>query len=163
VFSISNPGPPHTSIPTKSLFPSTKGIISALSVSSGEILAAGTFNNVVSLFSSSYEHISTFQTSKGSGITQIKWSPDSRYMYIIPRQSQDIEVWDIRSTGDVAGVLTGRRAHTNQRIWADLSSDGSLMVSGGTDGMVRGWKTDAVTGTVQPSIEFAVHDGVLLI
>ena len=84
-------------------------------------------------------------------------------MYIIPRKSQDIEVWDIRSTGDVVAVLTGRRAQTNQRIWTDLSSDGSWMVSGGTDGMVSCWRVDAVTGTVKPTIEFAVHDGVLLV
>ena len=84
-------------------------------------------------------------------------------MYIIPRQSQDIEVWDIRSTGEVLGVLTGRQALTNQRIWTDLTSDGSWIVSGGTDGFVKGWKTDFVNGIVEPEVEFLAHDGIFLL
>jgi telomerase Cajal body protein 1 len=141
------------------LFPATKGIISAVSVSSKNILGAGTFNNIVSLFSLSYEHISTFQTSHGTGITEVKWSPDSRYIYIIPRQSQDIEVWDIRSTGDVVAILNERQALTNQRIWTDISRDGRWFISGGTDGMVKGWNTDSLSGNLKPSFEFIAHEG----
>jgi WD40 repeat protein len=161
VFSLSNPGPPHTSISTTKLFSATKGIVSALAVSPDDILATGTFNDVISIFSRSYEHISTFNTSRVRGITQIIWSSDARYMYIIPRQSQDIEVWDIRSTGEMVSVLTGRQAVTNQRIWADLSADGSWLVSGGTDGNVRGWKTDQLDASVKPSMEFKAHNGNL--
>ena len=82
-------------------------------------------------------------------------------MYIIPRQSQDIEVWDIRSTGEMVSVLTGRQAVTNQRLWADLSADGSWLVSGGTDGNVRGWKMDRLDASVEPSMEFKAHSGNL--
>lgn len=162
ISSISYPGPPYTSIATTKLLPRTKGIISALSVSQDGLLAAATFNNIVSFFSPTYQHISTFQTSNGSGITEVKWSPDSRYLYIIPRQSEDIEVWDVRSTGEVVGLLSGRRANTNQRIWTDLSGDGKWLVSGGTDGRVQGWKTSTVSGTVQSEIEFVAHEGMLL-
>jgi hypothetical protein len=81
-------------------------------------------------------------------------------MYIIPRQSQDIEVWDIRSTGEVVGVLTGRQAMTNQRLWTDLTSDGSWMLSGGIDGVVRGWKTDVIDGNMGPKLEFLAHEGI---
>ena len=131
-----------------------------MTVSSENILAAGTFSNIVSLFSSSYEHISAFQTSNGTGVTEIKWSPDSRYMYIVPRQSRTVEVWDVRSTGNVVAILKERAALTNQRIWTDLSNDGKWFVSGGTDGSVRGWRTDALAGNVNPSFEFKAHKGM---
>jgi WD40 repeat protein len=131
-------------------------------VSPDDILASGTFTNVISLFSRSYEHISTFKSSKVYGITQIIWSYDGKYMYIIPRHSEDIEVWDIRSTGEMVSVLSGREAVTNQRLWTDLSADGAWLVSGGTDGNVRGWKTDRLEPIVEPSIEFKAHDGEIL-
>ena len=57
------------------------------------------------------------------------------------------------------GLLTGRKALTNQRIWTDLSADGKWLVSGGTDGNVKGWKTDNVNGNVQPDIEIKAHEG----
>lgn len=83
-------------------------------------------------------------------------------MYIISRQSTDIEVWDIRSTGGIVATLSGRKALTNQRIWTDLTSDGNWMISGGTDGVVKGWKTDTVSGNVEPSVEFPAHEGIIL-
>jgi WD40 repeat protein len=105
--------------------------------------------------------MSTFQSSEGAGITEISWSPDARYMYLIPRQSTNIEIWDIRSTGKVVGILTGRQAITNQRIWTDLSADGQWMISGGTEGIVKGWKLSDLEDTTQPSVEFAAHNGAL--
>jgi telomerase Cajal body protein 1 len=161
IFSISNPGPPRISIPTKTFAGSTKGIISALSESPDGILAAGTYNNIVSLMSPAYEHITTFQTGNKDGITELKWSPNSRYLYIIPRKSTEIQVWDIRSTGDIVGVLKGREALTNQRIWTDLTRNGLWMVSGGMDGIVRGWDVSNLGGTMSPSFGFAAHGGSL--
>lgn len=83
-------------------------------------------------------------------------------MYIIPRQSRDIEVWDIRSTGEMVSILRGREAVTNQRLWADLSADGAWLVSGGTDGIVRGWKADCSNAIVEPSMKFKAHNGEIL-
>lgn len=56
--------------------------------------------------------------------------------------------------------LMGRQALTNQRLWTDLSSDGKCFISGGTDGFVRGWKTDVLTSKVEPSWEVKLHDGM---
>jgi len=131
----------------------------AAAVSNAGILAAGTSNRIISLFSPTYECVSTFQTSRGAGITQIMWSPCSRYLYIIPRQSEEIEIWDTRATGDVVAVLHNRKAGTNQRIWADMTSDGAWLVSGGTDGIVKGWNLNELNGVVQPSSEFRAHEG----
>jgi len=160
-FSISVPGGPHTTIYTKTLRPSSpKGIISALSVSQDSLLAAGKFNNSISLFSHTYEHITTFSTTHGTGITELHWSPDSRYLYVTPRQSAEIEVWDVRSTGEMVACLSGRRGRTNQRLWGDLSADGRWFLSGGTDGVVRGWRTDVLAREVEPSWEVKAHDGM---
>jgi telomerase Cajal body protein 1 len=127
-------------------------------MSTDNILSAGTFNNIVSLYSSEYEHISTFSTTNGSGITEITWSPDGRYLYIIPRKSTTVEIWDIRSTGTKIATLLDRQALTNQRLWADLSFDGKWFVSGGTDGIFRAWNTDG-TGDISPSFQVKAHDG----
>ena len=132
----------------------------AVAVSNIGILAAGTSNRIISLFSPTYECISTFQTSRGAGITQIIWSPCSRYLYIISRQSEVIEIWDTRATGDVVAVLHDRKAMTNQRIWADITSDGAWLVSGGTDGYVKGWNLNGISGVVQPSSQFRAHEGI---
>jgi WD40 repeat protein len=161
IFSVSSPGVPHTSISTTKLLPPTKAIISALTVSSDNMLAVGMYNNAISLFSSSYQHTTTFHTSEGAGITQLNWSPDSRYLYVMSRQSTNIEVWDIRSTGRVVGILNGRQASTNQRVWADLNADGEWIVSGGTDGKVKGWKTNDLSEKMEPSFEFTAHNGIL--
>ena len=57
--------------------------------------------------------------------------------------------------------LTDRQALTNQRIWTDLSADGKWFVSGGTDGVVRGWKADVLSAEVEPSWEVQLHDGMV--
>jgi WD40 repeat protein len=57
--------------------------------------------------------------------------------------------------------LSGRQGGlTNQRLWTDLSSDGKWFVSGGTDGIVKGWKTDVLMQKVDPSWEVKLHDGM---
>ena len=125
------------------------------------ILAAGTFNNTVSLFSSTYDHISSFSLSNGTGTTEIKWSPNARDMYIVPRNSNSLEIWDVRNTGTKIATLVDRQASTNQRLWTDLTQDGKYFVSGGTDGYVRSWSTEE-SGTVEPTMKIKVHDGLTL-
>lgn len=49
---------------------------------------------------------------------------------------------------------------TNQRLWTDLTSDGSWMLSGGIDGVVRGWKTDVINGNTGPELKFLAHEGI---
>jgi WD40 repeat protein len=56
-------------------------------------------------------------------------------------------------------VLHGRQARTNQRIWTDVKGDGNWLVSGGTDGVVKGWNLNGSTGVIQPTFEFEAHEG----
>lgn len=112
-----------------------KGIVSALSLSSESILAAGTFSRNVGIFaddglgdcitifslnSSHSSQASRDENTAGTGITSLEWSPCGRYLYIAERQSNSIQIYDIRVLGRRLGCLTGRRAKTNQRIGFDV-------------------------------------------
>lgn len=115
-----------------------KGIVSALSVSSEGMLAAGTFSRNVGIFAdeglgdcvtvfslkdsntsiSSQAHAD--ENTAGTGITSLRWSPCGRYLYIAERQASSIQIYDIRVLGRRLGCLTGRRAKTNQRVGFDV-------------------------------------------
>lgn len=153
-----------------------KGIVSALAMNpAGDgILAAGTFTRHVALYGSrgSGELIGTFSIAKteadrhirGSGITQLLWSPCGRYLYIAERKSQGMLVYDIRVTGQLLGWLEGREAFTNQRMKADVVATGEEesheIWAGGTDGVVRVWSNPfASIGAQKPAYEFSMHGG----
>lgn len=153
-----------------------KGIISAMAVDpiGDGILAAGTFTRQVGLYDSngSGQLLGTFNVAKteatrrigGRGVTQLLWSPCSRYLYIAERQSDGVLIYDIRMTGQLLGWLEGRKTLTNQRMKVDVVSsgeDGSHEIwAGGTDGFMRVWRNPALTaGGQSPSWESKVHDG----
>lgn len=115
-----------------------KGIVSALSLSSEGILAAGTFSRNVGIFAdeglgdcitvfslknnnaSSSTKAHEDENTVGTGITSLRWSPCGRYLYIAERQASSIQIYDIRVLGRRLGCLTGRRAKTNQRVGFDV-------------------------------------------
>lgn len=153
-----------------------KGIISAMAVDpiGDGILAAGTFTRQVGLYDSngSGQLLGTFNVAKteatrrigGRGVTQLLWSPCSRYLYIAERQSDGVLIYDIRMTGQLLGWLEGRKTLTNQRMKVDVVSsgeDGSHEIwAGGTDGFMRVWRNPALTaGGQSHSWESKVHDG----
>jgi hypothetical protein len=146
-----------------------KGIISALSIGSSGILAAGTFTRCVGLYGS-YGHGDTIavfpihdsttndKKEQGTGITQLVWSACGRYLCVVERGSDGIGVWDIRGTGRKLARLAGRNARTNQRLSVDLI--GNEIWAGGTDGNVRVWEGAGMKeGVVEPVFEFHAHDG----
>ncbi len=147
-----------------------KGIISALSIGSSGILAAGTFTRCVGLYDSlgRGDIIAVFplpnattneeKEEQGTGITQLLWSSCGRYLCVVERGSDGIGVWDVRGTGRKLAWLAGRKARTNQRLNVDLI--GEEIWAGGTDGKVRGWEgIGTKEGVVQPTFEFHAHDG----
>ena len=87
----------------------------------------------------------------GSGIVQVVWSPCGRYLVAAERVSGGALVYDVRVTGKLLGWLSGREAHTNQRLLLDVFSGGGgggaaaagqepfELWAGGTDGTVRVW------------------------
>ncbi|KAI1934763.1 hypothetical protein LOZ66_005618 [Ophidiomyces ophidiicola] len=186
VFDVSRPGKdgPISRLPT---IPSKrrkmvgggigmKGIISTLADNpSGDgIVAAGTFTRQVGLYAGngSGDSIAIFDVGAteaehhigGKGITQLLWSPCGRYLFVAERKSDGMLVYDIRVTGRLVGWLKGRKAMTNQRLYADiLPGHGSEMHeiwAGGTDGCVRMWKHAAqFEGEIRPTWEMKIHDG----
>lgn len=130
-----------------------QGIISALSISSEGMLAAGTLLREISLYSNegSGECITSFSLStvisqmdpcKGNGVSHLAWSPCGTYLFIAERQSDTIQVYDLRNTLSRVSLLSGRKAITTQRLGINIvpTAEGSEVWAGGTDGCVRMWK-----------------------
>lgn len=152
-----------------------KGIVSTLDLSGAGLLTAGTFTRSVGLydsagqgdciavFSVADEQSSGAQTDiGGSGITQVRWSPCDRYLYVAERNSDGILVYDIRVAGKRLGCLRGRRADTNQRLGVDIvpTESGHEVWAGGTDGGIRIWANPwEVEGVRGPSWGWEAHDG----
>lgn len=153
-----------------------KGIVSALSVNSDSILAAGTFTRDIGLYSDAGrgECISVFSLGRdtsapeyvhGSGITQTAWSPDGRYLYVAERMSDGVSLFDIRVTGKRLAALRGRAAMTNQRLDIDVVSiaNSHEIWAGGTDGVVRIWENPHLAEIdMHPNSEWQAHTGQLL-
>ena len=151
---------------------SMRGIVSALAVDeSSGILAAGTFTRNVGLYAAEGQgecfgvfHVhgtDADELIRGSGITQLIWSPCGRYLYIAERNSDGILVYDIRKTGKLLSWVQGRNAMTNQRLGVDLmlSQDGGYGIwAGGVDGKIRMWHNAHQTEGVQtPDWEQMAH------
>lgn len=153
-----------------------KGRVSALNVSSDGIVAAGTYTRNVGLYSDEGrgDCVSVFSVASdpedeqagryigGTGVTQVAWSPDGRYLYVAERMSDGIVVFDIRVEGKRLGALRGRKAVTNQRMAFDVvpTAEGHEIWAGGMDGCVRVWKDPHLgEGMQNPSFDWAAHDG----
>lgn len=185
VFDVSRPGEGPMSLlptahsrrahkPSSSMSIGMKGIVSALSIeTTSSVLAAGTFSRHVGLYSASGqgESLGVFRVDGneadcrvgGGGITQLRWSPCGRYLYIVERCSRGVMVYDIRKTGQLLSWAEGRSAETNQRMGVDLhtSADGGLEIwAGGVDGRIRIWKnTHCQEGGQQPDLAWLAHQG----
>lgn len=158
-----------------------KGIVSALGVApdGSGLLAAGTYTRCVALYGSEGrgESVAVWSIAGeekcedgidigGSGVTQVLWSPCGKYLYVVERGSDGVIVYDVRVTGKKVGVLTGRKATTNQRMGVDVvrTREGHEVWAGGTDGHVRVWNEPGMEeGPKGPVMDFNLHDGMLVV
>lgn len=151
---------------------SLTGAVSSLSMSTDGILAAGTFSRNIGLYSQegAGECMATWSLvdfnkgheTNGTGVTSLKWSPCGTYLLIAERQSDVLQVYDVRNTYQRIAVLAGRKAQTPQRMGTDVvpTADGYDVWAGGTDGFARKWKNPGDSQGVQyPDDEIRVHDG----
>lgn len=122
-----------------------RGAPTCLAISVDGTLALGTDQREISFYSQ--DGVGAWTTSfeleqgLGSGVSDIKWSPDGRYLLVGERQSNVVQVYDIRNTQQKVSDLTGRYATTPQAMYLDAiqTATGYEIWAGGTDGTVRMW------------------------
>ncbi|KAG5437459.1 hypothetical protein PCANB_000887 [Pneumocystis canis] len=119
------------------LRPVQKGIISSLCLNSLGLLAAGTFNSTVGIYSKEGDGdiISIFNVGDG-GVTQVLWMDDYKLL-VVSRKSEKMSIWDIRTFSCIE-TLGPRFAMTQQRMTVDVWND--YIIAGSMDGIVRIWK-----------------------
>lgn len=135
-FSTGRPGRECTTLTTyKRKGESTlKGIISTLSTNpDGTLLAAGGYTSKIAVYSTSDSScVCSFVSGHKNGVTQVKFSPDGKYLVSGARKDSEIRVWDIRKT-DTPLYCFERQGTTNQRIVFDFSSTGKYVISGSSN------------------------------
>lgn len=160
-----------------------RGILSCLDISSDRLLAAGSFNRFIDIYTeegrgerATVFHLApddgsldspnseSVHRARGTGITQVKWSSCGTYLYVAERRSDVILLYDIRVAGKRLSVLRGRRADTNQRLGFDITAidggEGHEVWAGGTDGRMRVWtKPYLREGDIAPEWDLEAHKG----
>lgn len=145
-------------------------IISTMDLSVEEMFAMGTWGRKVAIYAGAGrgELVTTFSPDQieagsnrfGEGISQVKWSPCGRYLYVAERHSAGIHTYDIRVVGKRVGCLMGREAKTAVKLSFDVvpTAEGSEIWAGGTDGKIRMWKNPEQRGGVMSwDEEWTVH------
>lgn len=146
------------------------GLIMSLAVSSEGLLAAGSSNRAVGLYSAAgygaCEVAFSLSPSPGetdgcigTGVTSLAWSPCARYLLVAERQSDCVQIFDVRRAGPRLGWLSGRNAMSTQRLEIEVvpSSNGFEVWAGGSDGAVRTWANPgSVQGEHRPDAEMQV-------
>jgi WD40 repeat protein len=150
-------------------------LIMSVDISSDGVLAAGSSNRTVGIFSSSGHGScqtafsvapacgdTDASTYSGTGITSLAWTPESTYLLVGERQSDGIHVYDVRNKLRRVAWLAGRKALTPQRLgFSTVPTQSGLEVwAGGVDGVVRMWHNPGqLEGVQQPNAELeGMHD-----
>ena len=156
---------------------SCRGIVTALDFGPQYgILAAGTTQREVGLYADQGDGdcMAAFSVApppserdviRGTGVMHLKWTPNGQYLLVAERQSDCLQVWDVRNMVHRVSWLSGRKTETTQRmgIIVDPTTDGCNVVAGGTDGYVRTWRNPGQTeGKQEPDEVLKMHDGKLV-
>lgn len=163
-----------------------KGIVSSLSAgpmggNHDSLVAAGTWTRWMGLYDLQRSNKATANWSVadaeqaefqldlgGQGIAQALWSPCGRYLVINERRASGLLVYDVRGTGKLVSVLTGRPATTQQRLGCDTfqvmpAEDGAggagfEVWAGSQDGRVVVWREVGLHyGPVEPAWSWQAH------
>ena len=161
-----------------------KGVVSALGLSppdagSSQLVAAGTRTRWMGLYDlhRSEGAVANWKISQsdlpgspercaGQGIVQVLWSPCGRYLVINERHSDGLLVYDIRGSGRLLSVLSGRTAESQQKLNCDVFHAGDPYADGGFEvwagcqgGSVLVWdKVGLTAGETESSWQWQPHD-----
>ncbi|RZF41091.1 hypothetical protein LSTR_LSTR002723 [Laodelphax striatellus] len=129
VFDTAMPGMKSTTVKIKAAT-GQQGIVSCMAFNStSSLYAVGTYAKEIGLYTeNSGTGVCVFK-GHGGGITQLIFSPDGNRLYSGSRKDSEIVCWDVRNPG-VALFSMLRSVNTQQRIYFDLTSDGSLPKTG---------------------------------
>jgi hypothetical protein len=119
----------------------TTGIVSAMAPSRSEFIHDGwftsTWNGHISLHS--LEGDVTMQYRTNNGVFQVLESINGKYLYVIPRQGDSIDVLDIRMGLEKVCDLLGFKSQS-QRISGSLKPHSGGLVIGTSDGCVMEYR-----------------------
>lgn len=157
---------PGRKAPQNSLQAQRRGAVSALAISTEGTLALGTTLREVALYEQEglgrCTSVFSLEPGVGTGVTNVDWSPCGKYLLIAERQSDVVQVYDIRDTHQKVATLIGRNANTTQTLDIDVvpTATGYEVWGGGLDGKVRMWRDPgSVGGNVGPDAELGVATG----
>lgn len=143
-----------------------RGAVSSLAISTDGTLALGTTLREVALYEQEglgrCTSVFSLEAGVGTGVTNVEWSPCGKYLLIAERQSDVVQVYDIRDTYQKVSTLTGRKADTTQTLNINVvpTATGYEVWGGGLDGQVRMWRDPGSReGEVGMDAEFKVADG----
>ncbi|KAI9888981.1 MAG: hypothetical protein M1814_006098 [Vezdaea aestivalis] len=143
-----------------------KGQIAALAPAyQTQLVAAGTLTRQIGLYDFKAESLranTAFALPKagsevggvkvaGRGVSSLAWAGDGdRYLVVAERESDTLFLYDVRVSGKLLNVVTGRRAMGNQRLTVEVR--GGRVWAGGRDGMVRVWEKPWEKGEIEGGI-----------
>lgn len=154
IFRTDVPGRDYVNVPIKSP-------ASALAANPSDgTIAVGSWTGAISLHDSRHPHIECFEQLTGhrAGVTYLRFIAQRNYLVSGARKDCDLSIWDMRNTAVPVHRLT-RTVHTNQRIYFDVSSDESLLVSGDTTGIVRAWNIQDFSAVDELTVSFCLPIG----
>lgn len=134
IFRTDVPGRDYVHVPIKS--PS-----SALAVNpNDDTIAVGSWTGGIWLHDKRHPKIECVEDFHGhrAGVTYLRFIAQRNLLVSGARKDCDLLIWDMRNTAAPVHRLT-RTVRTNQRIYFDVSGDGTLLVSGDTTGIIHAW------------------------
>ncbi|XP_039279741.1 telomerase Cajal body protein 1 isoform X2 [Nilaparvata lugens] len=135
IFDTAIPGKKSTLIKIKEVT-GQLGIVSCIAFNpSSTDYAVGTYAKEIGVYSEKSGTGTCVFQGHGGGITHLIFSPDGNRLYSGSRRDSEIVCWDVRNPGAVLFSML-RSVNTQQRIYFDLTPDGSSLVTGNTDGRV---------------------------
>ncbi|KAF2668046.1 hypothetical protein BT63DRAFT_415548 [Microthyrium microscopicum] len=144
-----------------------RGIVSTMDISQHNLLAIGTFGREIGLVESGgWGQCSTVidlkDGAEGSGVSKVKWSTCGSYLLVGERQSDAIQVFDVRGKHELLQTFVGRHAMSMMPLGWDLTPNGEVW-AGGMDGHVRIWEGIGKSeGDVVASASWKAHEDVTI-